>query len=186
MKYISIGAVINPANESIVEVSHGGNTFKLTGELAYIWLSGRFQFSHASTILEQKALQQLLQMGLAKPCDGTEAGEYRALTQCTIVAAKTARKEFFLPKEEQRILTWLREAGLVLTISELVFLMDRNIVPTRELLGSEHAQKLVETIYTKENIFDNLLDNQMEHAQARDKTVKLIMALLKKRKLVLL
>ena len=89
MKYISIGAVINPANESIVEVSHGGNTFKLTGELAYIWLSGRFQFSHASTILEQKALQQLLQMGLAKPCDGTEAGEYRALTQCTIVAAKT-------------------------------------------------------------------------------------------------
>ena len=186
MKYISIGAVINPANESIVEVSHGGNTFKLTGDLAYIWLSGRFQFSHASTILEQKALQQLLQMGLAKPCDGTEAGEYRALTQCTIVAAKTARKEFFLPKEEQRILTWLREAGLVLTISELVFLMDRNIVPTWELLGSEHAQKLVETIYTKENIFDNLLDNQMEHAQARDKTVKLIMKLLKKRKLVLL
>ena len=186
MKYISLGAVLEPSTEHIVKVSHCGIDYTLTQELASLWLDGRFGFAKAENNIEMKALDQLFRMGLVMTANESDAGEYRALTQCRMVPVKRKNPYMGLTGQEKTIMTWLREAGLVLTISELVFLMDRNIVPTRELLGSEHAQKLVETIYTKENIFDNLLDNQMEHAQARDKTVKLIMKLLKKRKLVLL
>ena len=45
-------------------------------------------------------------------------------------------------------------------------------------------QTLVERIYTKDTIFDNILENQMERAEKRDYVVKLVLRLLKKKRIV--
>ena len=84
------------------------------------------------------------------------------------------------------MLRWLREAGLVLSMAELTILMDRGIKLQDGLLGSNNVQALVETIYTKETICDNILENQMEHAAAREQTVKAVRPLLNNKRIVLL
>ena len=55
-----------------------------------------------------------------------------------------------------------------------------------KLLGSGNAQALVERIYTRDTVYNNILENQMERAEARDRTVKAIMQLLRKKRIVLL
>ena len=84
------------------------------------------------------------------------------------------------------MLTWLREAGLRLTIAELIFLRERKILPTLDLLGTENRQRLVERIYNIDNIFDNLLEDQMELSKLRNDTVLMILELLRKKQIVLL
>lgn len=77
-------------------------------------------------------------------------------------------------------------AGLRLSTAELIFLMENNILPSTSLLYEENRQALVETIYTKNNIFDNILETQMEKAQCRDKIVNVLLKLLYKRRIVVL
>ena len=64
--------------------------------------------------------------------------------------------------------------------------MENNILPSTSLLYEENRQALVETIYTKNNIFDNILETQMEKAQCRDKIVNVLLKLLYKRRIVVL
>ncbi|MBQ5867615.1 MAG: hypothetical protein IIW56_13210, partial [Oscillospiraceae bacterium] len=87
---------------------------------------------------------------------------------------------------EKTALKWIRETGLVLSMAELVFLMERNIPPEDKYLGQEHVQALVQRIYTRDTIADNILENQMERAEKRDYVVKLVLRLLKKKRIVLL
>ena len=47
MKYISIGAVLNEGTEHILDVTHGGAQFRLTGEKARLWLNSRVGFAEA-------------------------------------------------------------------------------------------------------------------------------------------
>ena len=67
-----------------------------------------------------------------------------------------------------------------------VFLSENHIQPKNDLLYADNRQALVETIYTPANIFDNVLEAQMEHASLRDTTVETIMSLLRKKKIVML
>ena len=71
-------------------------------------------------------------------------------------------------------------------MAELVYLHERNIEPTKDLLYTDNRQNLVETIYTRDNIFDNILECQMERAICRDKVTAAIMVLLSQKKIVLL
>ena len=87
---------------------------------------------------------------------------------------------------ESQTLQWLRQAGLRLTMAELVFLREHGIAPSAELLGEENRQALTEAIYTQENIFDNVLEAQMEHASCREEMVRAVLGLLKKKRIVLL
>ena len=77
-------------------------------------------------------------------------------------------------------------AGLRLSTAELIFLMENNILPSTSLLYEDNRQALVETIYTKNNIFDNILETQMEKAQCRDKIVNVLLKLLYNRRIVVL
>ena len=186
MKYISIGAVMHEGSEHILDVCRGGNSFRLTGERAALWLNGRQGFAYAEKPTELQTLEHLVKMGLAVKADGSAAEEYHALTRCTLVPANRKFPYLGLKSQEKTVLRWLREAGLVLSMAELTFLMDRGIELQDGLLGSDNAQALVETIYTKETICDNILENQMEHAAAREQTVKAVLNLLKKKRIVLL
>lgn len=185
MKYISLGVVKKASTEHIVNVSHCGSDYTLTQELASLWLDGRFGFAQADSPAELRVLDQLRRMGLVMPADPDEAGEYRVLTQCRIVPVNRSNPYTGLMGNERRIMRWLREAGLMLTMAELVYLMDRNVEPEPGLLGEDNAQSLVERIYTRDTIFDNVLENQMEHVPSRPGTVKTVLALLKKKHIIL-
>ena len=81
---------------------------------------------------------------------------------------------------------WLSKAGLCLTMAELVYLTDRGIKPVPSLLGKGNRQALVETIYTRETVFDNLLENEMAKTAACDETVETVEGLLKAKRIILL
>ena len=87
MKYISIGAVMTEGTEHILDVCRGSRSYHLTGELATVWLNGRFGFATVKKPTEEQTLLLLLRMGLAIQTDGSGFEEYRALTQCTLVPA---------------------------------------------------------------------------------------------------
>lgn len=186
MKYISIGAVLNEGTEHILDVAHGGAQFRLTGDKATLWLNGRLGFADVFNPAQLVTVEQLFKMGLVVKCDGSRAEEFRALTKCTIVPAEREHPYWFLRPLEKTILQWLRNAGLVLSMAELVYLIDRNVPMEDKLLGSEHAQALVERIYTKDTVFNNILENQMERAEVRERVVKAVLELLRKKRIVLL
>ncbi|MBR5292515.1 MAG: hypothetical protein IKU32_06305 [Clostridia bacterium] len=186
MKYISIGAVVNEGTEYILDVCRCGNCFQLVGELAALWINGRRGFADAESPTERKALSQLERMGLAIMADGSDAEEYRTLNHATLVPADWKHPYRGLRKQERIALRWLREAGLVLSMAELTFLMDRGIELREELLGKENIHALVHTIYNSETICDNILENQMEAAASQRDTVRIVLSLLKKQRIVLL
>lgn len=186
MKYISIGAVSSGSTEYILKIAHGGYTFQLDGVLAKLWLNGRSQFNTVDDPIDIKGLTQLLKMGLAIQAEECDAGEYRALTHCTIVPAECKFPFLFLSGIEKQVLTWLRGAGLVLSMAELTYLVEKDVDSEDKMLGSGNAQALVERIYNKETIYDNILENQMERAKSRDKVTRAILTLLKKKRILLL
>ncbi len=186
LKYISIGAVTKPSTEHILYVSHCGFDYTLTGDLASMWLNGRFGFDAARNKIEENALSQLQRMGLVIITENVLEGEYRALTRIKLVHCKSKNPYRGLTAPERTALKWIRETGLVLSMAELVYLMEHNIAPDAKYLGQENIQTLVERIYTKDTIHDNILENQMEHATSRDQVVKLVLKLLKKKLIVLL
>lgn len=186
MKYISTGAVMTKGTEHIFEVCKGNHKFTLAGELATVWLSGRFAFTDAKSASEIRNLEHLCRMDLAVKAEDCDATQYRVLTHCTLVPAACRYPYLGLSALEKTVLRWLREAGLRLTIAELIYLNEHNILPNPALLGGDNTQSLVETIYTRENILDNILESQMEHAVSRDEIVNAVLRLLKKKRIVLL
>ena len=135
MKYISIGAVTKPSTEHIVYVSHCGYDYTLTGEQAALWLDGRYGFDAARNQLQLQTLHQLERMGLVVVTEDVLEGEYRALTRVRLVPAKAKNAYSGLSRDEKTALKWIRETGLVLSMAELVFLMERNIPPEDKYLG---------------------------------------------------
>ena len=131
-------------------------------------------------------LEQLFKMGLVIQCDGSRAEEYRALCKCTIVPAERKHPYWFLRTDEKLALQWIRNAGLVLSMAELVYLIDRNVPMDGKLLGKDNAQALVERIYTRDTVYNNILENQMERAPSRNRVEKAVLGLLLKKRIVLL
>ena len=185
MKYISKGYVVEGSTEHIMRVSHFGREFQLTGVKAALWLNGHGRFDAIDeTNNIYRELEHLRRMGLVEPVETDAAGEYRALTRCIIVP--TVKERVFLSRDEKFMLTWLRGAGLHLTMAELVFLCEHLVEPSPELFDEGNAQALTERIYTPETIQDNALEKLMERAGRRDEAVKAVMSLLRKKLAVLL
>ena len=175
MKYISIGAVMTEGTEHILDVCRGNRSYHLTGELATVWLNGRFGFATV-----KKPTEEQIQT------DGSGFEEYRALTQCTLVPADRKRSYWGLTGMERTVLQWLREAGLVLSMAELTYLIDQEVPLQADLLGNANTQNLVERIYTRDTIGDGILEGQMERSKAREHVTKAVLCLLRKKRLVLL
>ena len=188
MKYISKGFVIEGSTEHILKIQRGNCEFQLTGNRAKLWINGRYGVAEAdgTNALYVKELIHLKRIGLVQPVGEEPEGVFRALTQCIPVPAKSGKFRLPLNPLENQTLQGLRRAGLRLTIAELVFLREHDIKPEPHLFGEENRQALTETIYTKENIFDNVLEAQMEHASCRDEMVRAVLGLLKKKRIVLL
>ena len=186
MKYISTGIVQKNSTEEILNISHCSGLFQLTGLQAALWLNGRTGFVETDHAADCKELKHLAAMGLVILAEETQTGEFFALTHAVLICTEKRKSILSLTKDEKLVLTWLREAGLHLSVAELVYLIDHKIGPDGCLLGEENRQALVQRIYTEDTIFDNLLEFQMAHASCRDQTVRTLMSLLKKGYLILI
>lgn len=187
MIYISKGIVQEKSTERNICVGRGGQVFQITKVEAQLWLDGRLGFDETKNSSQERAIEHLYRMGLVEyEQEDSLVSRYRILTRCVLCAAAGYNVSLTVGRFESSILNWLTNAGIRLSMAELVYLHEHQIKPTKDLLYTDNRQKLVETIYTQENILDNILECQMEHASCRDKITAAIMVLLKHKRIVIL
>lgn len=186
MMYLSKGVVRQPSTEEQLNISHCGATYKVTGQMAKLWLAGRFEIRLIKDVREEMTLQRLERMGLAEVSKAEDAAaRYRMLTNCTVCPSTRRVFYCFLSSQERLIMRWITKAGLRLTVEELVYLVEHDVRPDAQFQGIANRQRLVETIYTRNNIGDGILITQMEKSPARDQTVATLLSLLHKKRLLL-
>lgn len=182
MIYLSKGIVQKGSTEQLLFVLYGGQKFELTGNAAAAWLNGRFNFAEA--LGREAPVAYLQKLGLVETeADNDELSRYRIASRCIFCPADTTETSV-LRAVDKEILQWLKNAGVRLTVAELVYLIENGVKPTQDLLYTDNRQRLIERIYTVDTIADNLLETRMETAKCRDAVVQSLMRLLKK-KLVL-
>lgn len=187
MIYLSKGVVQERSTEQLLYISRCGQSFQLTGVEATLWLNGRFEFATAKGTVQEQALQRLNRIGLAE-CEqeNTAVSRYRILTRCVCCPTVFSKGENNLSNDEKIIIYWLSNAGIRLSVAELIYLNENHIEPTAQLLYKENHQVLIELIYTRNTIADNILENMMETASSRDEVIRILQKLLKKKQILLL
>lgn len=187
MIYLSKGVVQPESSIENLWLERGGKQFQLQGAEAAVWLKGRFEFMVAESEAKEQVVMRLANKGLAEMEEEADSiSRYRILTRCVCCPAKQRRHmSSRLNEQERQIDTWLQKAGIRLSVAELVFLQEHQITADSGMFGIRNRQKLIETIYTKDNIQDNLLEHQMEKAECRDEVVETLMQLLKKKRILI-
>ena len=188
MLYLSKGVVCKGSTEDKLHIARGNDIFILEDLEAEVWLEGRFKMvSFPDTKDYEDVILSLSAKGLAEFEYRSDAiSQFRLLSRCICCPAKTKLLKKPLHKSEKTALDWLSNAGIRLTTAELTYLFENEILPTPSLMYEENQQALVETIYTQNNIYDNILENQMEKAKCRNEIVTVILMLLQKKRIVML
>jgi len=186
MNYLSKGAVLKASTTQNLCVTLCGKDYLLTGIGAKLWLDGRFQCSSVTDARELRHLEKLAEMGLVEISEknGTNA-HYELLTRCIICPAKEKQINHPLTSTEAKAWKWIAQAGLRLSIGELVKLFESGTDPTSELLGAGNAQDLTLLLYRDDLNFDTTLEIKMEDSPQRDKVVNTVMKLLRKKRIIL-
>lgn len=187
MIYLSKGVVQPKSSIENLWLERGGKQFQLQGVEAAVWMKGRFGFMATESKVEEQAVICLADKGLAEIETETDSiSKYRILTRCVCCPVRQrGRMSSRLNERERQIYTWMQKAGLHLSVAELIFLQEHQITADSGMFGIRNRQKLIETIYTKGNIQDNLLEHQMEKAECRDEVVEALMQLLTKKKVLI-
>ena len=175
MLYLSKGLLINQCRGAIT-INRCGRIHELQNEQARDWLAGH------------TGVQYLGKARLVESQPGKEftSEVFRILVNCVIAPRQRKLPYWGLEPDERRLLRWIREAGLRLTAAELVKLAEAGIEPKAQYLGAENRQRVVELIYTRENIFDGALEAAMELSPALPGAVSILLSLLKKRRIILI
>ena len=169
-----------------IDVSRCGNECNLCGIQAKLWLAGRFNVAFVKNTANQSELQKLESMGLVEITEPDDTADYRLLTNCVICSVNPVLPYYPLNKNEKLIWKWIKNTEFKLTISELVYLMEQNIIPDPIFFAKNNWHTLIHTIYTGETIFDRILETKMEQSPARDGTVSAVLGLLRKKHIILL
>ena len=183
MLYLSKGLLINQCRGAIT-INRCGRIHELQNEQARDWLAWHTGVQY----LGKARLAALEKVGLVESQPGKEftSEVFRILVNCVIAPRQRKLPYWGLEPDERRLLRWIREAGLRLTAAELVKLAEAGIEPKAQYLGAENRQRVVELIYTKENIFDGALEAAMELSPALPGAVSILLSLLKKRRIILI
>lgn len=186
MIYLSKGAVLKESGTDDRYVTLCGMDYALTGIGARLWVAGRFQVNETGDERELRHLAKLQELGLVELSEGNDPGAYYALlTRCIICPTKTKRMRQPLSLSEAKLWKWISEAGLRLTIGELVKLFESGINPISKYLGAANAQNLTLELYRDDLLFDTTLELKMENSSSRDIVVNAIMGLLRKKRILL-
>ena len=123
MIYISKGIVQERSTERNIYVGRGGQVFQLTKIEAQLWLDGRFGFYETKNASQDRAIEHLYRMGLVEyEQEDTLVSRYRILTRCVLCAAANSNASLTVGRFESSILNWLTNAGIRLSMAELVYL----------------------------------------------------------------
>lgn len=185
--YLSKGVVQPKSSIENLWLERGGKQFQLQGAEAAVWLKGRFEFMVTVSESKEQVVMRLANKGLIEMEEKVDSiSRYRILTRCVCCPARQrGHMSSRLSGLERQLDTWMQKAGIHLSVAELVFLQEHQITADSGMFGIRNRQKLIETIYTKGNIQDNLLEHQMEKAECRDEVVEALMQLLKKKKVLI-
>lgn len=187
MLYLSKGVVCKNLTNNKLRIARGNAAITISGMEADVWLAGRFEMITVDNEIRMAIVKVLANKGLAEYEEYSDAvRQYRILSRCISCPAKTGLIHKSLSKSEKTALEWLTKAGIRLSTAELIFLAENKIKPIPSLLYEENRQALIEMIYTKNTIFDNILENHMEQADCRNEVVSALLRLLYKRKIVIL
>ncbi len=187
MIYISKGIVKPGSTEDNIQIIRSGQAFTLIGLNAQLWLDGRYNFNTVNDDIPIAALKRLARMGLVETeDDDSPVSKYRILTRCVLCAAKNRTGGFTVNGKERVIHNWIRDAGIHLTVAELIYLQEKGVKPESKYLYAENRQALIERIYTQNTIMDDILECQMETAACRDYVVDTLLTLLKKKRILIL
>lgn len=186
MMYVSKGMLVHTGKDGFTHVAHCGRIYALGPVMTDLWMQGRRK-PQTAPASKEKAVRRLAASGLTSITDESdELGTYRLLVGCILCPEKKRITDPFLSARTRRIWRWLREAGLHLTVSELVRLEERQLNPETEYLGAFGRQQLTEILYTPETICEGMLDIAMEHSHARNTTVASLLELLRSGRLLLI
>ena len=186
MTYLSKGLLLRRSGE-ILSISHCGSEYELAGERATAWEKGRCGCNETLGEIQYEAMYELVKQGLAETRQETGDGVFfRLLINCVICPVEGGTAEILWNPNERFLWQWINGAGLRLTIAELVFLVEKGLKPTANLLGEPNRQTLTEVIYTTETILDGILESRMEKSPARDSTVEAVLSLLRKNRIFLI
>lgn len=119
MIYLSKGIVQKGSTEQLLFVLYGGQKFELSENAAATWLNGRFNFAEALGRNEPPVIY-LQKLGLVETeADNDELSRYRIASRCIFCPADTT-KASVLRSMDKEILQWLKNAGVRLTVSDIV------------------------------------------------------------------
>ena len=152
MMYLSKGlSVQEPGSE--FRVTHCGKVFVLGPEMERLWTNARLGPKEVPTGKE-RYIQRLEQSGLAAITkEQGNLAYYRLLSGCIICPEHSPATKPVWPGRDGRVWTWIKQAGLRLTASELIRLEEQNTRPVPALLGEQGRQELTERIYSRETIW---------------------------------
>ena len=186
MIYLSKGILPWSPTTEALSVSHCGVLHKLTGTQASLWLSGQHQPGNTLNTEQEDTLKALAGLGIIEHDDSSDdKSVFRLITNCSICPVRVNKPLSILNRMERRVWRWITQAGMHLTMAELTMLLERGIKPTRALIGEANRQTLTEEIYSTETIFDGILEALMEKSPARNKTVRAVLGLLRKKQIYL-
>ena len=169
MMYLSKGLAVQKSTEEF-RVSHCGKVFALGPEMARLWTNAQ-QAPKEVPAGKENYIRRLEQSGLAG---------------CIICPELDSDTKPVQTGYDGRIWTWIEQAGLRLTASELIRLEEQGTKPVPALLGEQGRQELTEQIYSsKELIWDGTLESEMERSPARDALVMSLLRLLRMGRLFL-
>ena len=185
MMYLSKGLPVQELGGEF-RVSHCGKIFALGPEMAGLWRNARLAPKEVPAGKESY-IQRLEQSSLAAITgEQGDLAHYRLLSDCIICPKHGLVVKPVRPGRDARIWLWIKQAGLRLTASELIRLEEQSTKPVPALLGEQGRQKLTERIYSKETIWDGVLESEMERSPARDAIVVSLLRLLRAGRLFLI
>ena len=186
MYYISKGIPEKGGITAQLRIVTGGQIFTLFGLDETLWLRGRLDVVVTESPAEEEEIRKLLRTCLVEyTSEEDPSARDTLLSRCMIVPAKPSKRNA-LRRDEKILLDWMLGAGFRLSLAELVYLFDNRIRPTKDLLGKENMQALVDRIYSDQKIENHALEAKMADAAQRDAVVDAVLGLLKKKRVVLL
>lgn len=185
MMYLSKGLAVQKSTEEF-RVSHCGKVFALGPEMARLWTNAQ-QAPKEVPARERELHPEIGAVRLGGHHEGAgDLAHYRAPVGCIICPELDSDTKPVQTGYDGRIWTWIEQAGLRLTASELIRLEEQGTKPVPALLGEQGRQELTEQIYSsKELIWDGTLESEMEWSPARDALVMSLLRLLRMGRLFL-
>lgn len=185
MMYLSRGKLQHSQKTGLDYVSRCGTTYALGPELSSLWKQAE-DSPQPVPAGRERAVRRMEESGLVVITMETgPLAAYRLLASCIICPNGRRWSDCLLARSTRRVWRWIHEAGLRLTVSELIRLEEQKLRPEPALLGEDGRQRLTEAIYFAETIPDGILETLMEHSPARDAVVDSLLDLLRTRRLLL-